>query len=68
MLNGKELIIATRPYAKEDRRKSWLYTWSTLLFLVGSFVGALYPFHWAIRTVFCVLEALLLPTKIGLQE
>jgi omega-6 fatty acid desaturase (delta-12 desaturase) len=60
MLNGKELIIATRPYAKEDRRKSWLYTWTTLLLLVGAFLGALYPFHWGIRTVFCVLEALLL--------
>ena len=60
MLDGKELILATRPYAKEDRAKSWIYTFTTLVLLVGAFLGALYPFHWAIRTFFCVLEALLM--------
>jgi acyl-lipid omega-6 desaturase (Delta-12 desaturase) len=34
MLVGKELILATRPYAKEIRRKSWKETALTLLLLL----------------------------------
>lgn len=30
MLCGKELILATKPFAKENRSKSWWYTLSTL--------------------------------------
>jgi len=60
MLEGKSLILATRPYASEDRKKSWLYTLSTLFLLVAAFLGALYPFHIAIRICCSILEALLL--------
>lgn len=35
MLTGKELILATKPFAKEDRNKSWLYLLSTFLILIG---------------------------------
>jgi len=35
MLQGKELILATRAYAQEDRRKSWFYALSTLGLLIG---------------------------------
>ncbi len=34
MLSGKELILATKDYAKEDRAKSWYYALSTLFFLL----------------------------------
>ncbi len=35
MLQGKELILATRPYAQEIRNKSWFVALSTLGLLVG---------------------------------
>jgi omega-6 fatty acid desaturase (delta-12 desaturase) len=33
MLSGKALILATKPFAIENRRKSWFYTLSTLAIL-----------------------------------
>lgn len=60
MLEGKELILATRPYAEEDRGKSWRYTLITLVLLGLAFFGAFYPFHPAIRITCSVFEALLL--------
>jgi omega-6 fatty acid desaturase (delta-12 desaturase) len=39
MLQGKELILATKPFAKEDRSLSWFYTLSTLSLLILCFVG-----------------------------
>lgn len=60
MLEGKSLIIATKPYAREDRTKSWVYTLTTLFLLAITFMGAFYPFHIAIRLICSVLNALLL--------
>lgn len=40
MRSGKELILATKPYAKEVRWKSWYYTLSTLIILVALFTGS----------------------------
>lgn len=39
MLVGKELILATKPFAKEIRWKSWFVTISTLCLLIASLVG-----------------------------
>jgi acyl-lipid omega-6 desaturase (Delta-12 desaturase) len=39
MLSGKELILATKPFAKEDRRKSWWYTLSTLGLCILTLTG-----------------------------
>ncbi|MGB3075111.1 MAG: fatty acid desaturase [Chitinophagales bacterium] len=39
MLQGKELILATKTYAKEVRWKSWYFTISTLLILIALFIG-----------------------------
>jgi len=36
MLQGKQLILATRPFAKEIKWKSWYYTISTLFLLIGA--------------------------------
>lgn len=36
---GKELILETKVFAKENRWRSYLYTLSTLSFLVGAFLG-----------------------------
>jgi omega-6 fatty acid desaturase (delta-12 desaturase) len=37
MLTGKELILATKPFAKEIRWKSWYYTITT--FFTAKFGG-----------------------------
>jgi omega-6 fatty acid desaturase (delta-12 desaturase) len=42
MRTGKELILATKAFAKEIRWKSWYCTISTLLLLVGSLLGTIY--------------------------
>jgi acyl-lipid omega-6 desaturase (Delta-12 desaturase) len=36
---GKQLILATKPFAKETPWKSWAYSISTLLILTGLFAG-----------------------------
>jgi acyl-lipid omega-6 desaturase (Delta-12 desaturase) len=60
MLSGKALILATKPYAKEDRAKSWLYTLSTLLFLLLALVGTAWNFHFAARIFCSILSGLLI--------
>jgi len=49
MLQGKQLILATRPFAKENRAKSWYYTLSTLLILLAFLFGTVYNFHWTLK-------------------
>jgi omega-6 fatty acid desaturase (delta-12 desaturase) len=45
MLQGKQLILATKPFAKETPWKSWYYTLSTAAILLGLYAGAaLIPF------------------------
>lgn len=49
MLQGKQLILATKPFAKENRAKSWLYTISTFIILIALLVGTVYNFHWILK-------------------
>jgi omega-6 fatty acid desaturase (delta-12 desaturase) len=60
MRSGKELILATKPFAKEIRWKSWYYTISTfflvLVFLAGTYFA---PWVWA-KFLCSVVSALLL--------
>jgi omega-6 fatty acid desaturase (delta-12 desaturase) len=45
MLIGKELILATKPFAKEIRWKSWYYTFSSFFLLAAALLGTyLVPF------------------------
>jgi acyl-lipid omega-6 desaturase (Delta-12 desaturase) len=39
MVRNKELLLATKVYAKEIRWKSWFHTISSLILLVGSLLG-----------------------------
>lgn len=39
MLKGKELILATKPFAQEHRAKSWLYLLTTLGLWLGTYAG-----------------------------
>lgn len=51
MLKGKQLILATKPFTKEDRTKSWLLTLSTLFILIAFLIGTVYNFHWSLKLV-----------------
>lgn len=60
MLCGKELILATKPFANEDRRKSWFYTLTTLALVVAT-LSATVLLPWLIARLVCsVLAGLLL--------
>ena len=60
MLSGKELILATKPYAKEIRSKSWFYTISTLLLLMADMALVLFAPYLAVRIICSVLQGLLM--------
>ncbi len=57
---GKELILATKPFAKEVRSKSWLYTLSTLFFLVAALAGTIFLPHIALKILSSILSGLLI--------
>src|SRR5438309_6619486 len=60
MLEGKDLILATKPFAKEIRSKSWFHTITTLLCLLVVYPGiALLP-SLLLRILCSVLAGLLL--------
>src|SRR5450432_434741 len=60
MLCGKELILASKPFAKEIRSKSWLYTISTILLLAMALSATvLIPFFPA-RICFSIIAGLLM--------
>ena len=60
MLSGKELILATKPFAREIRSKSWLYTLSTIFF-IGLALAAiiLIPFF-PVKIIFSLIAGLLM--------
>lgn len=60
MLCGKELILATKPFAKEVRAKSWWYTISTLFLLVLALAGTVFLPHIALRVFSSILSGLLI--------
>lgn len=47
MLEGKELILATKPFAKEIRWKSWVHTIIAFVLLITALIGA-----WLIPNVY----------------
>jgi len=44
MLTGKELILATKPFAKEIRWRSWYHTLTTLFLLIAAILGSIYQY------------------------
>jgi omega-6 fatty acid desaturase (delta-12 desaturase) len=55
MLQGKELILATKPYAREDRFLSWYYSLSTFGLMILGFACTFFlPWIW-LRLLFSVL-------------
>jgi omega-6 fatty acid desaturase (delta-12 desaturase) len=60
MLSGKELILATKPFAKEIRSKSWFYAISTIL-LIGLALSATIVIPiFSIKIIFSLIAGLLM--------
>lgn len=60
MLSGKELILATKPFAQEIRWKSWYLTITTLALLIGSLLGTIFIPFLAVRIVCSLFSACML--------
>src|ERR1035438_3416263 len=59
MRTGKEIILATKPYALDSSVRSWWHILSTAFLLVGALAGTLWNFHLAGKIVCSVLAGLL---------
>lgn len=59
MRSGKELILATKPYAHDFPARSWAHLLSTALLLTGSLAGTLWNLNLAGRIGCCLLAGLL---------
>lgn len=59
MRTGKELILATKPFAVDSPMRSWWVILSTVALLAGAVTGTLWNFHLAGKVVCSVLAGLL---------
>jgi len=60
MRTGKDLILATKPYAADSTARSWWYVLSTAAFLAASLAGTLWNFHPVGKLACSVLSGLLI--------
>jgi omega-6 fatty acid desaturase (delta-12 desaturase) len=60
MRSGKELILATREFALEDRAKSWVYTLSTYLILILLLTGTVLDLPMAAKVLCSILSGLVI--------
>src|ERR1700734_985847 len=58
--SGKELILATKPFAVDSTAKSWWCILSTAALWVATIAGTLWSFHLAEKVVCSLLSGLLL--------
>lgn len=57
---GNELMMASLPYAKENKAKSWYHVISTIFFLLTAFTFTFNPIHWSLQLFCSVLTGLLM--------
>ena len=57
---GKELVLATRPFAREYAEKSWRYVISTFVLMIAALVGAGMAPWWPLRLALSLLGALVM--------
>ena len=60
MRSGKELLIASRQYAHEQRWKSWSHLWSTLALAMTFLTIACLDLPWLVCVTSSVLASLVL--------
>src|SRR3954452_20977609 len=59
MRSGKDIILATKPYAADFAGKSWGYLLSTAILLLVTMVGTVWNFHPAAKIACSLLTGLL---------
>ncbi|MEO8799509.1 MAG: fatty acid desaturase [Polyangiaceae bacterium] len=59
-MNDADLLLSMRPFAREDRRASWLYVLSTVALLAAVTAGAAFLRPWPLRLLASTIEGLLL--------
>src|SRR5436305_7448375 len=60
MRTGKELILATKPYAMDSSVKSWWCVVSTTFLLIAAAMGTLWNFHPAAKIICSIFYGLLI--------
>ena len=60
MRGGKELVLATRPFAREVRWQSWWHLWSTLAVFVGLVAFGMTELPWYERLPVSIIAGLVL--------
>lgn len=60
LLSGKELILATKKFAIEDRRKSWILTLSTLFILISLLTMTVIVPTWPLKLIFSLVAGLVM--------
>lgn len=60
MLEGKELILATKQFAKEHRGKSWWHLLSTLFILIAMFACVILVENLLIKSIFSIVTGLVI--------
>jgi omega-6 fatty acid desaturase (delta-12 desaturase) len=60
MLSGKDLIVATKEFAKEDKLKSWFLSLSTVFILIALFAGTYWNFNIYGRIICSILAGLVI--------
>jgi acyl-lipid omega-6 desaturase (Delta-12 desaturase) len=60
MLYGKNLILATKPFTEESRRKSWMYVITTFCLLGIALSGTLFVPYLFVRILSSILSGLLI--------
>lgn len=59
-MTGRELILATKPFAKEDRNKSWMHLLSSLFLMLAALAGTVLMPYLVLKLVCSVLAGLLI--------
>ena len=59
MITGKDLILATKPYAGDFTGKSWWYLVSTTVLLLAAMAGTVWNVHLSARIACSILTGLL---------
>ena len=55
MLEGKDLILATKPFAKENRALSWFHTVTTMFIIAAIILTIFYVPHWYFKLIASLL-------------
>jgi acyl-lipid omega-6 desaturase (Delta-12 desaturase) len=57
---GKELLLATKPYAVDSTLQSWWHVLSTALLLAAALTGTIINVHWTAKVVCSIASGLLM--------